>query len=199
MNTPVFLEVWRHVINTGIFRRWRWTVKTEVDVVFLTPRLQRYLASLPSRGREAVLGGNDPSRNWPQSEPFCTTVFGAMEILSYSAISAYPGRDGDYPCEWAIDIHNQGEDEWLQNCYPFVLGARIEPMPRLLNDMHRRRPAELLRMACGTNFVADHPFKDQREWEDCFQRMKASSDADFRATVLAPLLQTPLWGTCPPP
>lgn len=73
MNTPVgiFLEVWRYVFRSGVFRRWKWTVKTEVDTVFLhDPGAMVTEVSLWVTGgvRALLSATNQPRRSVP---PVC--------------------------------------------------------------------------------------------------------------------------------
>lgn len=44
LNTRIFIQVWNHVVMTGVHTDYHWVVKTEVDVVFMGSRLVRYLA-----------------------------------------------------------------------------------------------------------------------------------------------------------
>lgn len=47
LNTPVFLRMWRKMLDLGIWRQHDWIVKAEADTVFFPGRLQDLLYSRP--------------------------------------------------------------------------------------------------------------------------------------------------------
>ena len=58
LNTPIFLQVWRHIWRTRLYDGYAWTVKLDPDCAFSPARLRDYLALFPSH--LTTIGGVRP-------------------------------------------------------------------------------------------------------------------------------------------
>lgn len=116
LNTPIFQEVWRHVLTSATYQYWAWTIKTEVDVVFKGSHLRRFLMSTQLSGKANVIynGRNGVGiRNG-------MGLKGPIEALTRHAVDRY--ATGEAMCDRvARDTRrDKGEDWWLALCMEAV-------------------------------------------------------------------------------
>ena len=143
LNTWVFIHAWKHVLASESARRFRWTMKTEIDVVFVASHVWAYLSRLPWRGqyfgmnvqsyqwyfghgpnfpthRTYIAAGADP---WGGDEThFYEHLWGGAELLSADAIDRFAaGWEDCVGLPWdsrdGKDRIYGHEDEWLVRCW----------------------------------------------------------------------------------
>ena len=139
-NTWIFIHVWKHVIASGLYGKWQWTMKTEVDVVFAASNVWAYISRLPWKGPH--FGMNIQTYEWyfshgphfptnrtgieavedrPQSTHFYEHLWGGSELLSVFAMDGFAaGMDVCERLPWNSsrdedEVYNH-EDEWLARC-----------------------------------------------------------------------------------
>ena len=132
LNTRVFIHAWRHVLASEMSRRFRWTIKTEVDVVFIASHVWAYLSQLPWRGQYFGVNvqsywwyfGNGPNfpahrtniavgdpRNRSQTH-FYEHLWGGAELLSADAIDRFAaGWDDCVGLPWDSRRRRVEDDE----------------------------------------------------------------------------------------
>lgn len=164
LNTPIFQQVWRHVVASSVYRRHAWTVKTEVDVVFAASHLRAMLLATKLASRSAF------TLNYP-GVTTASILRGPVEALTLPAVEALAARQ-----EVCNDIaqHNplKGEDWWLALCL-HALGVEAVPMPKQLHDQGSNQGAQRPWSRCDLGFAAYHPRKLEDDWSDCYQELRS--------------------------
>ena len=135
LNTPIFIKVWRHVSDQGNYRRWKWTVKTEYDVVLSASRLRAYMKFAPPFAPDGSPTYGVNVAKCDESCPGCRAchvgeangVHGPLEVFSNGAVAAY--AQAPELCELHIDWALIGEDWYIALCMD-LLGARALDMTR---------------------------------------------------------------------
>ncbi|CAE8581549.1 unnamed protein product [Polarella glacialis] len=150
LNTWIFKNLWRFVMDEGRWKRHDWTVKTDPDAVFFPWRLRNIArdpfvkeAGLENRG---ILLNN------------CKFgLHGPIEALSKKAVEAFSGHMkycGTPP----------QEDVYLRECLG-AAGVRELDAFSMLAEAHCDHPDF---WGCWGNFVAFHPFKDTYNYRRCY-------------------------------
>jgi len=169
-NTEQFMKVWEGVKNSGMIYNADWTVKVDADCVFLPWKLRPKLA--------AHNGDNVFVRNcnaWP-GQPKFPCMFGALEILSQSAASAFADHKDE--CR-NLPADKWAEDLFITKCLEQLGAKPIDDMSVLTDGMCSQSMAPPKERPppdnCQQDWVAAfHPFKDIGAWETCFdQALKA--------------------------
>jgi hypothetical protein len=163
LNTPMFIQVWRHIIREGVFQNYDWIVKVDIDTVVFPHRLRQLL-------RKHHQISQTPVRLTTQGENL-TSWTGAIEILSRSAVEVYAEKQEF--CESKVDYHDKSEDWYLELCL-YLLGVPYVSEPGLLSQnpssnsqtgkIHSAMPL------CATQQTAAyHPLKSVQEFRSCLQ------------------------------
>ena len=178
LNAPVFWQVWSHILASGVYRSYGWTIKTEVDVVFLAHRLRTYLKEFPgTHWWESAVGAFRAHSYWDY--PY---VQGPLQILTNRAMQMM--ADGGYgSCRREHFDHNLLEDVWLMGCTHHLRIPWVTMEHMLLNpdeDDHLNLDVET---ECNANSTAFHKLTFDK-WADCFWRVQNSSDQAFESQVL---------------
>ena len=176
-NTKIFQQVWSHVLLSGAYRGWRWTVKTEVDVVFRASRLTEFL--LAYNHEEAVLGVEEDGFS-----------HGPVQVLSAAAMRRWSDGEFDHcvratpPYDGSANFweqqHSLLEDFWLFGCTGYVASIQHRSMPRLLRDVPANVPSNVggaldIAHDCSGSFATVHKVMTREDWKQCFARMPAPS------------------------
>ena len=112
LNTPIFLQVWKHVLRSGAYRRHEWTVKTEVDVVFSGSHLRSMLMASGHAARAVLV--LRPSATMPCSPTATNTASRRpIEALTRKAVDAIGQHFG---CANGAAQPEDGEDWWIEKC-----------------------------------------------------------------------------------
>jgi len=160
-NTDIFSRAFDLLEKEGRMMARDFIVKVDPDAVFLPSRLK---AEIHKHAAEPAVGAQGPNIYF-QNCRFQNRLwmFGAVEVLSQSALRAYFGGR-DTTCKEALDYYNMGEDTFLSRCLD-RLGVRAEQDFDLLSDGYcDEAPGD-----CKSGQVTYHPFKDPGSWEACFR------------------------------
>ena len=174
LNTPLFIQVWRHIFQTGTYRAYKWTVKTETDVVFVSSRLRAYLRMFPSE--TPVVANNIANNNrrpgaWePAASLDFTTMWGGIEVFSRGAVQAYEASPDT--CEGGDWWRLMGEDGYVEQCMKRRLRVGQIAMPGLHFNWANVG-------SCGGPQVTYHKFKTVGEWTACFEKARRSDPKAF--------------------
>jgi len=114
VNSNMFIATWRMIKDEGAWAKWDWTVKVDVDAIFLPSRLRTYLANVEVTNNGIYL-------------ETCKYVnfgfFGSLAVVSHDAAGTYMANLDD--CKSSLnymgsekDYGNQpwGEDLFQQRC-----------------------------------------------------------------------------------
>jgi len=144
MKASAFIKVWAKLLKDGMIAQYDWTVKLEVDTVFL-PDFLRYR-----------LNGRCTVEN-------CKPVFvtssgsstGAIEVLSKTAVMYYVANG--WSCESRIEPSEVGEAEYLSTCLASLM-IPDETEPKLLLDGGA---------TCDNEHAAFRPYMSWTAYQDC--------------------------------
>jgi len=158
LNSWIFIEVWRKVIENNRWYHHDWTVKADPDAVLFPSHLQRILLD----HREAGYVNNCQDG-----------MHGAIEVLSKKAVGALAwdyrrSHNKTYPrhCVAAQELSRWGEDMFLDKCLKDTLNVRREFDVRLLCEGSCGCP-DWYWCQNGTTRAAFHPFKAADPFVNC--------------------------------
>lgn len=164
LNKDIFARVWNSIVKDG--RPWYhdWTVKIDIDAVFLPERLRGILRTLqPPNGLAGADGGD-----LVFLKNCHYTLYGAIEVLSRGALWALHQR-GDQVCSTGAAGAAKVEDRYINECLK-QLGARKVEAYNVLNDAHCHDPALNSPFPCYSGEASFHPFKDWDSWVNCYNQ-----------------------------
>lgn len=169
LNTPIFIQAWRHIFSEAVFNQYDWIIKIDIDTVFLPDRVRQVLRSHDDISQNAVFF-TTKGTNFDD-------LTGSIEILSRTAVRAYAEKPE--LCESGIDYHEKSEDWYLDECLKDYLKLTWVPEPRLLNDIHQHRSvgtlSELTSNICrDLQTAAYHPLKTVEEFRSCLKEITVS-------------------------
>jgi len=168
LNTPIFIQVWRHILSEGIFDLYDWTIKVDVDTVFLPQRVKQVLQRHDLASKTPIFIGNTRLMHEKARQLLpdgYTGLTGAVEILSRSAVQAYAEKRE--LCENSIDYHDKSEDWYLHLCLQ-KLAINTAPEHLVLTGPANPR-------LCGATWAAAyHPAKNAEDFRLCVQNATAS-------------------------
>lgn len=148
MNTPVFVKLWRQVINDGIFRNHDWTAKVDPDAVFLPARLRTLLRSPDLQDPQAGMGTFLNNCGFG--------MHGPVEVVTRRSLEVY--ATGAQTCKLPPQ-----EDVYLQACLLSLKVKQVDHFDLLSEDHCAAKDWR----ECKTNNVAFHPFKSVAEYTRC--------------------------------
>jgi len=170
MNAELFVEVWKQVLLDSRFRRYAWTVKLDVDAVFL-----------PHRALASLHGEWDPPRgiyvvNCRRGNQY--SLKGAVEVFSRNAVEIY--RKGWHMCvKGSGRLHFDSWDEalYMDECMK-KLGVYRREDDKLLLTPHCGLPEDEpgALTSGGTSawkscnrpgYIAFHPFSEEQNYLHC--------------------------------
>eukprot|EP00931_Biecheleriopsis_adriatica_P056676 TRINITY_DN33595_c0_g1_i1.p1 TRINITY_DN33595_c0_g1~~TRINITY_DN33595_c0_g1_i1.p1 ORF type:complete len:422 (-),score=77.59 TRINITY_DN33595_c0_g1_i1:16-1281(-) len=165
-NVPVFLRAWDQVIKDGRFNKFNWTVKADADTFFCAKRLRQRLRHTYVPQWEGVFWLNYDAAHNPGPLDF----LGPLEVFSRKAMQLYEWKQ-----KWACPnpaVQTQGEDGFMRSCM-YKIGAKSRTDFNLLkNACDWCKPLDPKECA-SSQFVAFHPFKDQKSFQDCSEAAAA--------------------------
>merc|ERR1712217_504402 len=110
-NTQTFVNAWHTVNADGRFRSHDFTVKTDPDTVLLPDRLRMHLN--PHNGANIYVANCDMRDRFPGSTDY-PMMYGALEVLSKSAVEAYIYSGPR--CQNELPWQSWGEDLFMGHC-----------------------------------------------------------------------------------
>lgn len=161
LNTPLFIQVWRHILSTGRHRGVQFTVKLDCDSIFWGARLRSVLAWYS--GAQRASAATSPGAMLLTSfGPALKHVQGGAYALSRAALERYARRR--HECE--ANSHSEAEDGYMSTCagrlrLPVVaapgLMVTIGGYPE--HDMSKHPGQMFLCNGNGDGPAVIHPFK----------------------------------------
>mmetsp|Transcript_11366 Transcript_11366/g.21465 ORF Transcript_11366/g.21465 Transcript_11366/m.21465 type:complete len:472 (-) Transcript_11366:86-1501(-) len=155
-NTPIFKKVWRKVLDTGTWKHYEWTIKVDLDAMFLPDRLRPLLNDPWVKGHAQTATGLWLNNCW-------RGLHGPIEVVSRRAMEVWDER---WPQCDAVAYKHPQEDVYLRVCME-TIGVWRHDAWSLLAEDHCDRPDYQL---CAGNWIAYHPFKEVEEWQGCYNR-----------------------------
>ena len=158
-NTHIFHAVWQKVLDNMVWNNYDWTVKVDLDSVFMPLRMLHYVQSDPWIREHAQKGTGLWLNNCWRG------LHGPIEVLSHLAMKTYKSREQQ--CDQVAQQKPQ-EDVYLQECLNTV-GIWKADLKYLLAEDHCDHPDY---WKCEGNFVAYHPFKEPAKWMECRKKLE---------------------------
>lgn len=149
VNTDVFIKVWEHVRDDGLYKQFDYTTKVDPDTVFFADRLQIHLQNLHAPADTPIYIKN------------CAVGFGfmgAIEVVSKAALFKFFGNYKD--CHRTMGSFS-GEDGFVKGCMD-MCGVGFMTDTALL-----RHPWDSTPCSDGAQ-VAFHPRKTVDKWISCY-------------------------------
>jgi len=174
INSNIFIATWKKIQEEGLWQDKDWTVKVDVDAIFLPSRLRKYVENMQVT----------PNGMYFENCKYVNFgFFGSLEVLSHDAASTYMAKLDD--CKGALNYKGSekitgnepwGEDLFAQRCmdlhgvdkvaaYDINTDASCAAWrPEGQKKNRKWRPD------CGTTqSVAIHHFKKPVEYFDCLK------------------------------
>jgi len=168
LNTPIFIRVWKGVIEDGSYLETDWTVKLDPDAVFISTRLQehtaRYLQMKATHSGHPVYLNNCKDG-----------MHGPLEVISRGGMAAM--RDGMSYCESELqhEFKLYGEDVFLRHCMLILGVEKFDDLSLLYETVCDPFPKTPL--PCTPMKVAYHPLKDPRKYMECLLQAESQEKA----------------------
>jgi len=166
LNSWIFIEVWREVINNGRYYNYNWTVKADPDAAFFPNRLKTMLADHLEAGYV---------NNCPEG------MHGPIEVLSRKAVGAlawdyrnHENKTFPIKCVHAQELSRWGEDMFLDKCLMDTLEVKREFDVRLMCEEACGCP-DWFWCQNGTERVTFHPFKTTQSYRNCVANAMAGA------------------------
>jgi len=159
-NTNVFSRAWLQIGLKGLFKSHMWTVKADVDAVFIPSRLRSYVRLRGLNPRTDLLYFNN-CQQWDSLQ-------GPLEVMSNAAATAFFQLQGQNRCFESLKWQDWGEDWFVQHCLS-LLGARPVDGYDIMDDQWCGQPAP----NCLDGKVAFHPFKSLAAFRQCAEQAQA--------------------------
>jgi len=185
-NTPFFIKVWQHLMDTSSFEGQGFVIKADMDTVWSPLRLQKVLQPNNLNCKASPMGGHKetlekdavylataPDKGCSMPGPLEMWSYGAMRTLKAGGLGTCQEERSDW-------IGRFSEDTFLQKCLDF-LGvqscAKHEQGPNFLQKAYWL-PKKADTCAGEQDVIAYHPYKSLDEWKEC---EKASNIAAEKA------------------
>jgi len=174
INSNMFIAAWRLIKQEGAWTKWDWTVKVDIDAVFLPSRLRTYLSNV------------EVTQNGIYLET-CKYVnfgfFGSLSVVSHDAARTYMANLDD--CKASLNYMGKekitgfqpwGEDLFQQRCMDLHKVDKVAAY-----DLHTDAACEAWRPEgekknakwrpdCSmTKTAGMHPFKKPKSYFDCLK------------------------------
>lgn len=149
MKASAFIKVWAKLLKDGMISRYDWTVKLEVDTVFIPAFLEYRL-----HGR-CSLESCKPVYLKSSSLTSTQSSRGAIEVLSKTAVMYFVANG--WSCESRMDASQMSESEYLTTCLASLM-IPSETEPKLLLDGGA---------VCDADHAAFRPLKTWTSYLDC--------------------------------
>ncbi|CAK9102619.1 Copia protein [Durusdinium trenchii] len=159
-NTRIFRAVWRKVLDRMVWKNYDWTVKADLDSVFVPTRLLNYVEGDKWIQDHAQTGTGLWLNNCWRG------LHGPIEVLSKRAMQIYSDRWTQ--CHGTKMAYPQ-EDVYLMECLQH-LGIWKADVKHLLAEDHCDHHDYY---KCEGNFVAYHPFKEEKNWMTCRDKLSS--------------------------
>jgi len=156
LNTPTLIAVWKEVSRLGKYKNHDWTVKLDIDTVFLPERLKQVLRVRRPMSQLLLPGGAQAMylNNCEYG------LHGPIEVLSRAAVTVFMSQLSR--CD-SFAQQPYGEDTYLDHCLRLLGVTRVSEFSILNEKACGSNPAP-----CGSAHVAFHPFKTTSSYFGCW-------------------------------
>lgn len=160
LNTAVFIKAWHLICSEGLYKKYDWTLKLDVDALIVVPRVRSILVNHDAR--QAIVMWN------AAHDAVGNFLHGPVEALSRAAVESY-SRGAQY-CAQHVDYEREGEDYFLGVCLrELKVQGVYEPM--LLHDAYMKGQRYV---NCNTQHAVFHPLKSPEELQSCVNVVEQS-------------------------
>lgn len=161
LNTPIFIEIWRAIFQSGIYKSFDWTVKVDMDAILFPANLRDMVEPFVNDTGALFLGNKKPG-----ADHWGMMTDGPLEVMSREAIALYAATPRRCETEVSWEKDGFGEDLYLEKCL-LLLGARGEFVRRggLYNHA-----MDCKNMESPFTGAAAHYIKDASVYESCQKR-----------------------------
>jgi hypothetical protein len=163
LNTQIFINAIKMLVDNGIMWDHDWTVKGDPDAVIFPDRIRTHIIASGSTGTPAFYENCFHDGQW--------WLYGSIEVFSKEAMKRYQDS-GEKECESGMSWQGWGEDMYMAECM-HRLGAAAVQSGSLVAD-HYCSPRDCSDGEAG----AFHPFKTKDDWRGC---LEASTGMSFPA------------------
>ena len=166
LNTPIFVQAWRHLMQSALYQQHAWIVKLDINVAWRPERMRSYL-SLPmftstfEGGAKPLWALNDfRPFSWPDEMTGRWHLIGGIEVLSRGSMQLY--ADKRHVCEDQAEQYPT-EDDYIEYC---MRGKR--------DDLSKEARSTTLPLCQPTHcpFFDQHPIADSHlssAWQPLIQ------------------------------
>jgi hypothetical protein len=157
-NARLFMNLWDTVIVDGHWGNHDWIVKVDPDAMLIPDKLRQHVKD--HNGQNVWIANCNA---WPSSPNF-PMMYGAIEVISHSALAAYQSdAQGEQKCREWLDWRKMGEDLWLGKCLDILGVQKVGDFQMVLDQ----RCVGYTKCEQNQPFAAYHPFKDVNSWMGC--------------------------------
>jgi hypothetical protein len=174
INSNMFIAAWRMIKDEGAWAKWDWTVKADIDAVFLPSRLRTYLSKVEVTTNGIYL-------------ETCKYVnfgfFGSLAVISHDAAATYMANLDD--CKTALNYLGKekvsgfqpwGEDLFQQRCMDLhkvdkvaAYDLNTDAACEFWRPEGQKKNAKWRPDCAVTQTAAIHPFKQPKDYFDCLK------------------------------
>merc|ERR1712039_1046891 len=157
-NTNVFMRAWDKVLSDGVAMQYGWTVKVDVDAMFLPDRLAIQLRSF--RGQFST-DEDQPGEYLINCEQW-NSVQGPLEVLSRVALLHFGAHKES--CYQKLDGQREPEDFFFQKCLVQIGAKGLEGFS-VMQDWKCGGYVD----CASPRFAVYHPMKKLDAYASCFR------------------------------
>lgn len=158
LNTPIFQKLWMQVIHDRQYKEAGWTVKVDVDAVFLPGRLRELV------GRDDYKDAQEGQGHFLNNCEVKGSLHGPIEVLSRKALEVYGDRYTGCDQSW------QQEDVFMRMCL-VSLGVTQHYDWVVMSEQYCNDDWE----SCSTRHITFHPFKSVDSYQDCLWQAEGAN------------------------
>lgn len=159
LNTPIFQKLWVQVIDDGVYKQTAWTVKLDVDAVFLPGRLQELVRGDDYKDAQGGAG------HFLNNCEVKGSLHGPIEVLSRKALEVYGEHYEGCDQSW------QQEDVFMRMCLVSI-GVNQHYDWVVMSEQYCNDDWE----SCTSRHITFHPFKSIDTYEKCLADAESSGN-----------------------
>jgi hypothetical protein len=177
MIPKTFVQIWKEIQNDRLWEDYDWTVKVDVDAVFLPARLAQHLRLLRPRADVSIYIKN--------SEKY--GMAGPLMVMSNSALKTYFDNEDD--CSKALGQF--GEDFYFATCFD-AIGVGFMFDDKMLKNFNEEAtpPTENTQVCAEAPFAAFYPYKRQATWTSCYEQADVTIVESLKRYEVSAMVKT---------
>jgi len=162
LNTPIFQKLWVQVIQDGQYKEAGWTVKVDVDAVFLPDRLRELV------GRDDYKDAQEGQGHFLNNCEVKGSLHGPIEVLSRKALEVYGEKYTECDQSW------QQEDVFTRMC--LVSQGVTEHFDWVvMSEQYCNDDWQ----SCSTRHITFHPFKSVDAYQACLSQAEGEGQGNW--------------------